>query len=50
MSSAMPSLKYSFSGSVLRFTNGRTAMDCGSPATVASPRTRSDSANCAMFD
>src|ERR1700746_2394813 len=27
ISSAMPSLKYSFSGSALMFTNGRTAID-----------------------
>ena len=27
ISSVIPSLKYSFSGSVLIFTNGRTAMD-----------------------
>ncbi len=28
ISSVIPSLKYSFSGSALMFVNGRTAMDC----------------------
>src|SRR2546425_9127694 len=48
ISSAMPSLKYSNSGSPLRFANGKTAIDSPpSPSVVASSRAVRAAANWA---
>jgi hypothetical protein len=46
----MPSLKYSVSGSALRWTSGRTAIDgAGDPASRDRPRPESDATDVSGF-